>query len=168
MKKIFSFDAETNGLHGKAFAAAAVVRLEGRSIIEYIARCPIEDNVNDWVIENVLPQMEKVAITHDSYSEMLESFAKFYLENKNDANIIVHMGLPVEAKMLIDMHKMGFIGDWDMPYPLVDISAYHEIGTSVDTFNEKNGILIPSFEGGTHNPLYDSYAALYAYEKVIK
>ena len=168
MKKIFSFDAETNGLHGKAFAVAAVVRLEGGSIIEYIARCPIEDNVNDWVIENVLPQMEKVAITHDSYSEMLESFAKFYLENKNDANIIVHMGLPVEAKMLIDMHKMGFIGDWDMPYPLVDISAYHEIGTSVDTFNEKNGILIPSFEGGTHNPLYDSYAALYAYEKVIK
>ena len=73
------------------------------------------------------------------------------------------MGLPVEAKLFLDAHEMGIIGDWDAPYPLVDISAIPEINTSVDSYNKNLGIEVPEMEGGTHNPLYDSYAAMMAY-----
>lgn len=85
------------------------------------------------------------------------------MENKEGADVLVHMGVPVESKLFIDAHNMGILGDFDGPYPLIDCSALPEIGTSVDTYNANNGISIPSFEGGTHNPLYDSYAAALAY-----
>lgn len=78
--------------------------------------------------------------------------------------MLVHMGLPVESKIFLDAHAFGIIGDWDAPYPLVDISAIPEIGVSVDTYNKNNRIILPEMEGGTHNPMYDSLAAAYAYD----
>ena len=166
-KKVFSFDAETNGLWGQAFSVAAVVREEDGSIKEWIGRCPIEGETNSWVKNNVLPEMEGIKVSHESYENLLRDFMKFYMENKEGADIIVHMGIPVESKLFIDAHDKGIIGDWDAPFPLIDISALPEIGTSVDSFNEKNGIVVPDLTGKTHNPLYDSYAALFAYEKVM-
>lgn len=165
MKKIFSFDAETNGLWGKAFAIGAVVRTE-KGLIEWIGRCPIEDEVNPWVKNNVLPEMENISVNYISYEEMLEDFMAFYKRHKEGADIIVHMGLPVESRLFIDAHNMGIIGDWDAPYPLIDICTFPEIGTSVDTYNEKHKVEIP-YVGSTHNPLYDSYAALAAYENIL-
>lgn len=163
MKKIFSFDAETNGLWGCAFAISAVVK-DGDDVKTFIGRCPITEDVNPWVKENVLPQMENIPVDCKDYSDLLKKFSEFYLENKSDSDIIVHMGVPVEAKVLLDMHSHGFIGDWDGPYPLIDISAYPEIGDSCDTYNKVNGIEIPDLDGGTHNPLYDSWSALLAYQ----
>ena len=67
-KKIFSFDAETNGLWGKAFAIAAVVTDEnGKEIDQFIGRCPVQGEVNHWVSENVIPEMGR----HSSYSWIL-------------------------------------------------------------------------------------------------
>lgn len=167
--KVFSFDAETNGLWGKAFAIAAVIwDTKSDSKQEWIGRCPISEAVNPWVSENVLPQMEGIPENYESYESLLKGFVDFYMANKQDAVILVHMGLPVEARLFLDAHNMGILGDWDAPYPLVDIAAIPAIGTSVDTYNANNGIEVPSFNGGTHNPLYDSYAAMYAYEHVIR
>jgi hypothetical protein len=165
MRSIFSFDAETNGLWGQAFAIGAVVRTE-KGLIEFVGRCPIEGEVNSLVAENVLPEMEDIATNYLSYKEMLEDFMAFYKRHKEGADIIVHMGLPVESKLFIDAHEMGIIGDWDAPYPLIDICAFPEIGTSVDTYNKENKVEIP-YVGSTHNPLYDSYAALSAYENIL-
>ena len=167
MKKIFSFDAETNGLWGQAFSIAAVLQNEDGKTIEFLGRCPIQENINPWVAENVLPQMEDVPENYSSYKELLKAFTAFYMDNKDGADIIVHMGLPVEAKLFIDAHNMGIIGDWDAPYPLIDICAFPEVGTSVDSYNRDNGIEVP-FMGSTHNPLYDSYAALAAYKNIIE
>jgi len=163
--KLLSFDAETNGLWGQAFSIAAVVYdTEAKeTTAEFIGRCPIQEDVNPWVAENVLPEMASIPVTHKDYADLLESFVDFYTANKEDALVLVHMGLPVEAKVFLDAHKMGFLGDWDAPYPLVDCSAIPEIGTSVDSYNANHGIVLPGFIGGTHNPLYDSYAAMYAY-----
>ena len=160
------FYAETNGLWGQAFSIAAVV-LEKGSVKKWIGRCPIEGEVDPFVADNVLPEMEGIEVNYDSYDDLLKAFMDFYMKNKENSDIIVHMGVPVEAKLFIDAHEKGFIGDWDGPYPLIDISALPEIGTSVDSFNEKNGIVVPDLTGKTHNPLYDSYAALFAYEKVM-
>ena len=168
MKKIFSFDAETNGLWGEAFSIAAVVKdTTTGEVKEFLGRCPIDVTqvaINPWVRENVLPQLKGVPCNYDSYRSMLKAFMAFYMVEKENAQIIVHMGLPVEARLFLDAHKMGIIGDWDAPFPLVDISALPEIGTSVDSYNTAHNIEVPTCEGGTHNPLYDSYAALLAYE----
>jgi len=162
--RFFSFDAETNGLWGQAFSIAAVVYDDatGEST-EFIGRCPISEPVNPWVAENVLPEMESIPVNYDSYESMLKAFVEFYNAGKQDACVLVHMGLPVEARLFLDAHNMGILGDWDAPYPLVDIAAIPEINTSVDSYNTKHGIELPTFTGGTHNPLYDSWAALKAY-----
>lgn len=165
--KLFSFDAETNGLWGESFAIAAVVKYPDGTVKEFLGRCPIDvtqHKVNDWVLKNVLPQMENIPYNYPDYSSLLKAFMTFYMIEKQDATILVHMGLPVEARLFINAHNMGIIGDWDAPYPLIDISALPEINASVDSYNAAHNIEVPACEGGTHNPLYDSYAALLAYE----
>lgn len=165
-KKIFSFDAETNGLWGKAFSIAAIVYNEnGEEIARFIGRCPIEGETNSWVAENVLPKMTDIPDSHGSYGELLKAFADFYLANKADADIIVHMGVPVESTLLRDAHSLGFIGDWDGPFPLIDLAGnLQQIGenpTSVDEYVTKYGLKVS--ESNTHNPLYDSEVAAVVY-----
>lgn len=166
--KVLSWDVESNGLWGRAFAIGAVLYENGKEVKTFYARSPIEGNVDPWVQENVIPQMADMAITHSSYEELLEEFSKFYLENKDGADVIFHMGVPVEARVVLDMHDRGLIGDWDGAYPWLDIAGcLRQAGfdcTSVDTYNANHGIKVPQPEpGGTHNPLYDSRAAALCY-----
>jgi len=168
IKKVLSFDAETNGLWGEAFAIGALVYDEnGVEIARFVGRCPIEGTVDKWVETNVLPQITGIPVTHKDYESLLAEFAKFYLANKADTDIIVHMGVPVEAKLLLDMHQYGVIGDWDGPYPLIDLAGnLQQVGedpTSVDSYLKKYGLTVGEFEGGTHNPLYDSAVAAKVY-----
>jgi len=165
-KTIFSFDAETNGLWGQAFAIGARLYdgVSGEVLAQFVRRCPIEGTVDGWVQNNVLPQMTEVPVSHADYSALLSDFAGFYLANKDGADVIVHMGVPVEAKVLIDMHAHGLIGAWDGPYPLLDVSGHlaqaGEDPTSVDGYRSKYGLeLSADFAGGSHNPLFDSEVA---------
>lgn len=168
-EKVFSFDAETNGLWGEAFAlAAVVVDQKGNELDKFIGRCPIDGEVDSWVKENVLPAIETIKEDYSDYKSLLSAFMNFYLKHTKTCKIIVHMGLPVEARLFLDAHKFGIIGDWDAPYPLIDIAAFPQINDSVDTYNKNNSITIPNCNGGTHNPLFDSYAAAYAYLDIIK
>ncbi len=169
-KKIFSFDAETNGLWGQAFSIAVLVFEDGVETSRFIGRCPIEGDMNPWVAENVLPTMQDIPVTHEGYDALLADFAKFYLANKADAAVIAHMGFIVEVKLLRDMHERGFIGDWDGPYPLIDIAGNlqqaGEDPTSVDKYIEKFGLQVRDF-GTTHNPLYDSEVAAVVYRHLL-
>lgn len=170
-KKIFSFDAETNGLWGQAFSIAAIVYDEsGVETARFIGRCPIVGETNPWVAENVLPTMTDIPVTHKSYDELLADFAKFYLANKTDAAVIAHMGFIVEVKLLRDAHERGFIGDWDAPYPLIDIAGNlqqaGEDATSVDAYVKKYALQVRDF-GTTHNPLYDSEVAAVVYRHLL-
>jgi hypothetical protein len=170
-RKIFSFDAETNGLWGRAFSVAAVLYgADGGEEVRFVGRCPIDGQVNPWVEGNVLPEMADILETHDSYEALLGAFVEFYLAHKGeDVDIIVHMGLPVEARLFLDAHNLGILGDWDAPFPLVDIAAFPEVGTSVDSYNESHGISVSAaeFAGGTHNPLFDSAQAAAAYRHIM-
>ncbi|MDD4108601.1 MAG: hypothetical protein PHH93_07775 [Prolixibacteraceae bacterium] len=173
MRKIFSFDAETNGLWGKAFAIGALVYDEnGAEIARFVGRLPDTEVTDQWVKDNVLPQITDIPVTYQNYEQLLADFALFYKENKQDADIIVHMGVPVESKVLIDMHTLGFIGDWDGPYPLHDVSGNLQAAgadpTSVDKFVAEYNLSVGKFEGGTHNPLYDSAAAAVVYRLLLR
>ncbi len=165
MNKILSFDAETNGLWGQAFSIGAVLFADGVIVEKFIGRCPIEEDVDGWVAENVIPEMAGIPVNYSSYEELLRAFMEWRSTRKENAIELVHMGVPVEARLFLDAHKLGIIGDWDGPYPLVDCSAIPEIGDSVDGYNAAHGISpdAAELEGGTHNPLYDSVAAAVAY-----
>lgn len=157
-KKIFSFDAESNGLWGKAFAIAAVVYSNGVEISKFVGRCTIEGDVDEWVKNNVLPKIEEIPVNYKNYKELIAGFADFYMKNKKDADILVHVGFPVEVKILLDMHDFGFIGDWDAPYPLYDLSLYlaqaGENPISAKDYATKYGLSF--LKEREHNPLYDA------------
>jgi hypothetical protein len=172
MKKIFSFDAETNGLWGQAYAIAALVCDEnGVETARFLGRLPDEAITDSWSREHGLPALAGVPVTHQSYDELLADFGRFYLANKADADIVVHMGYIVEARILRDLHDRGLIGDWDGPYPLYDVSGnLQQVGeepTSVDKYVAKHGLAVGEFEGGTHNPLYDSAVAAVVYRHLV-
>ena len=160
--KVFSFDAETDGLWGNAFSIAAIVYDGGKEKAKFLARLPDWFVTDNWVIENILPPMANIKVTHDTYESMLSDFAKFYLEHSAGATVICHMGFPVEANLLREMHRLQFIGDWEGPFPLIDIAAnllhVGENPTSVDAYVEKFNLPVSDY-GTTHNPLYDSEVA---------
>lgn len=170
MRKILSFDAETDGLWGNPFAIAAIVYEERTNqwveTARFMAMLPNSVVTNQWVKDNVLPALDNVVVTHHSYESMLEDFAKFYLQHKEGADVICHMGFPVEAHLLREMHRLRFIGDWDGPYPLIDIAGnLKQVGedpTSVDTYAAKHGLHV-SYYGTTHHPLYDCEVAARVY-----
>ena len=168
--KIFSFDAETNGLWGQPFAVAAIVYEAGTEIDRFLGRLPDSVVTEEWVVKNVLPTLAEVRPTHETYEAMLADFAAFYLAYKQDADCICHMGYIVEAHLLREMHRLGFIGDWDAPYPLYDVSgllqAAGEDPTSVDDYAKKHGLEVADY-GTTHNPLYDCEVAARAYMRLL-
>ena len=171
MKKILSFDAETDGLWGRAFAIGALVYDEsGREIARFVARLADSVVTDTWVQKNVLPTLVGLPVTHETYESMLADFAVFYLANKADAEIVVHMGVPVESSILRDMHSQGCIGDWDGPFPLIEVAGElaqaGEDPTSVDKYVGKWGIVVPDF-GATHNPLYDSAVAAEVHRHLV-
>lgn len=173
-RKVFSFDAETNGLWGEAWAIGALVYDEaGVEIARFEARLPESAVTDEWSQKNTLPQVQGIPVTHMDYASMLADFADFYMANKEGADAVVHMGYIVEAKLLRDMHELGFIGDWDAPLPLFDVSGNLQAAgadpTSVDKFVTEHKLLVGEFEGGgTHNPLYDSAVAAAVYRYLIR
>ena len=157
----FSFDAETNGLWGQAFAIAAVVTdSKGKITDKFEARLPDSFVSEEWVKENVLPALNDMTVTHSSYTDMLSTFAEFYHKYRETcAHFVVHMGYIVETKVLRDMHELKLIGDFEAPYPLLDISGnLQQAGfapDSVDDYAEQHSIK-SELKCSTHHPLYDS------------
>ena len=169
-KNIFSFDAETNGLWGEAFAIGAIVYdSTGKEVDKFVAKLPDSVITDTWVKENV--KLDNVPVTHTTYEEMLKDFSRFYLKHKENSTFIVHMGYIVESKLIRDMVEHRFIGAWDAPYPLIDISGNLEQAgenpVSVDAYVKKYNIEIEDY-GTTHNPLYDSEVTAKAYIHLCK
>ena len=123
-KRYLSLDAETDGLWGNPFAIGLIIYevIEGklRKIEEVSWRLPNSVVKNDWVISNVLPTLD-FPVTNENYEEMLKDFSEKYLPKK-DATVIWHMGHIVESHLFRELHRLGFIGDWDAPYLPLSVS----------------------------------------------
>ena len=166
-KNTFSFDAESNGLWGEIFAIGAVIRQNGRPLNSFFARCKIKGKIDPWVKENIISYLGGM-MEYQSYKKILQSFSCFYNYYHQHADIVVHMGYIVEAKLLRDMHDFGFIGDQDGPYPLHDVATALQMAgedsTSVDSYAKKYNINLPS--GSPHNPLYDADVTARVWERL--
>jgi hypothetical protein len=172
MKKVFSFDAKTNGLWGKAFAIGALVYDEhGNEVARFVGRLLSSAVTDQRIKKNILPKLVGVPVTHQTYDELLSEFADFYKTHKQDADMITHMGYIVEAGLLRDMRNGGMIDDWDGPCPLFDVTGnLQQVGedpTSVDGYAKKYSLSVPDFSGGTHNPLYDAAITAAVYRHLL-
>lgn len=187
-KYIMSIDAETNGLWGNPFAVAGIVydAETGKEVDKICLRMSDSVVTDLWVKENVLPTLN-FQVTHDgnalfdgqigkekrlqkAYKEMLSDFANWYKKYKDESDVLWHMGHVVESHLFREMHRLGFIGDWDAPYCPIEVSAYleqlGESADSVDSYSRKYDLDITDY-GCTHNPLYDCEVAFKVWYNII-
>lgn len=170
---ILFVDAETDGLWGLPFAVGAVVYNEsGVEIARYVGRSNVQPT-NQWVRENVLPNIQDVPDVGGGTDTLLSDFADFYssMRDQYDVTVLWHMGHVVEAYLFRLLVEKGFIGEWDAPYVPIEVSAYlQQAGykpDSVDGYMSANG-LSAEYDGATHNPLYDCIASYRVWEHLTR
>jgi hypothetical protein len=153
MSKVIALDCESNGLHGQIFCVAAVLFQDGTETASFVGRCPITGPVDEWVAQNVLPQLVDIPVTCSSYAEMCAAYDNWYQAHKDGAVTVAHIAWPVEARFLLDCHA-PFSG----PYPLIDTSslllAAGEDPLSEIAYAKKHGMPLP--EGSEHDPRFDA------------
>jgi len=167
-KRIMSIDAETDGLWGNPFWVAAIVYEDNKEIDKINVAIRYPQIKEEWIKENVLPELEKCenVIFVDMYHEMLKTIADFYNKYKEGSEVLWHMGHIVESHLFREMHRIGFIGDWDAPYTPIEVSEVlrenNKEPDSVDNYIKKYNVAVNNY-GSTHNPLYDCEVAFKAY-----
>lgn len=163
--KILSFDLETNGLHGRAFAIGAVVMdSRGNVLDEFTARARLTQKVDDWVKGNVLPAIADMPITHDTYEQMREAFWVWYVSAKETADyVLVNNGYPVEYRFLLDCQDANLEERyWQHPFPILELSSLLlmvEQKSDVSKRQLKKS-LIDTNTHKTHHPLDDAKLAV--------
>ena len=163
--KLLSFDLETNGLHGRAFAVGAVVMdFEGNVLQEFTARARLSEKVDDWVKNNVLPAIADMPITHDNYEDLREAFWAWYLEAKKEADyVLVNNGYPVEHRFLLDCQVANLEERyWQHPFPLLELNSlllitHHSSGAGKSDLKKS---LDKDYIRKLHNPLEDAKMAV--------
>jgi hypothetical protein len=166
---VISLDCESNGLGGRAFAAAAVLTDESGELDRWEDRCPIDGPVDSWVSANVLPALAGMPETSAGYGDLLHGWRGFYSYARAQLPhvlVVVHVLWPVEARFLLDAHAdQPGAG----PYPIDDVAGYLRAAgrdpTSVDRYLAAHGL--PKPEGSPHHPLYDARAAERAFRHLM-
>lgn len=184
-KSFISLDCETNGLWGKPYAVAMVVYRNGQPTESLCLSCPIEGELDGWLIVNPhLVTVENSEVT--TYAEMMRRAAEFYHFHscRNDAGevveswgnpdhnttpILFHCGMVVEGGFFRTLREMNLIGAFDAPMATIEVADFlrsaGENPASVDGYITKHGL--PTADGLTHNPLYDAKQAATAYLHLI-
>lgn len=168
---IISIDVESNGLYGQPFCVGAIeMDWGGRVIGKYIDRCPIDEVEDDWVKENVLPQITDIEENQPSL-EALEISFRGWLARAVESHwrkgakpiILVDIGFPVDQSFLYGVFKSIRHKDPDIvkelsPYPLYDLGSILA-GAGLDPDVSRGDFsreLRPSGRMGTHHPLTDA------------
>lgn len=124
--KLLSFDLETNGLHGPAFAVGAVVMgFDGTIHSEFTARCPIEGELDEWTEKHVLPVIADIPVTENDYKSLRQVFWDWYIQNEPKSDyVLVSHGYPVEYRFLLQCQEDNIDERyWQHPFPLLDLAS---------------------------------------------
>jgi len=164
--KLLSFDLETNGLHGEAFAVGAVVMdASGEVHNRFVGRAKIVGQVDAWVENNVVPSIKGMAITHKTYKDLREAFWRWYLAAEPESDyVLVNNGYPVEYRFLLKCQEENLEERyWQHPFPILDLSSLLiQVG---ETPSDKSKLLAEVMSSGSfsrHNPLDDAKIAALA------
>lgn len=157
MKNIFVFDVEATSLHGTAFAVGAVVIDKNGVIIDQFSLLSTKSIplVNFWVYENVLPTIQNMP-TCETDLELRNKFYDFYVKHKETCDIWSDCNWPVETNFLSQIVNDDLQNrEFNMPYPLKDVSTIIDVNIDRMDFCKKMGIT--GFL--KHNPLDDAKAS---------
>ncbi len=171
--KILSFDLETNGLHGKVFAIGAVVVDASDHIVDQFAgRCEINDPIDPWVEQNVLPVIGDMPVKYHSYTQLREAFWEWYLkaEPKSDY-VLVSNGYPVEYRFLIECQEADLEERyWQHPFPILDLTSLLLQVGEADMANKGEFMreIIAKVPGKPHHPVFDATTTALAAFKAFR
>jgi hypothetical protein len=182
--KILSFDVESNGLQGTAFAVGAVV-LDTETCVQltrFTGRVDIHlmETIDVWVEANVLPHIGDLDYYglggHSRLVDMRDAFWAWLQEWKEGALVIADFGWPVEARFLaacIDDRPAD--RTWNGPYPMHELGTLLlAVGADPDSTNRREWYKdMPEFGGEgailkQHNPLDDALAAGWCAIKALR
>jgi hypothetical protein len=123
--RVFSFDAETDGLYGAPWAVGAcVLDAEGRIAASFAGQLDAAVVTDSWVRENVVPVVDLPR--YPDRSTLLDAFWSFWMEYRDDVLCVADFGAPVEAGLFracVELDPAARM--WNGPYPL------HELGTAL-------------------------------------
>lgn len=170
---ILSFDVESNGFHGPTFAVGAVLmRLDETVIDEFSGRAPIEEKIDPWVEEHVLPVIKDLPEDHKNQKSLRNSFWRWYLKAKERADyVVVNNGYPSEARFLIACQDDDLKARYNQhPFPLLELgSLLLQVGVKPlalkRLFVEEK---LKDYDNQQHHPRYDAWVAALATVKALK
>jgi hypothetical protein len=160
--KFLSFDVESNGLHGDAFAVAALlIAADGSTEAEFLGRCPITGPVDPWVRDNVLPPMTGIPENFATFAALRTGFWEWYAQHKPAANyVLANNPYPVEARFLLacqaDDPETRYT---EHPFPLIDLASLLVAG-GITTKPSKDAFMaavIGDTPDEAHNPKWDAW-----------
>jgi hypothetical protein len=125
VNRIFSVDAETDGLYGRVWAVGAVVLDRAGNVVDEF-RGQLDPSVvaDLWVRENIVPVVDLPRFT--TGAALLDAFWGFWLEHREDTLCVADFGAPVEAGLFRSCVEVDVAArQWLGPYPM------HELGTAL-------------------------------------
>lgn len=155
--KIFSVDAESDGLYGEIWAIGACVYDTSGPDIEGFAGQIDQKFVSDpWVLENIVPVVDLPRF--ETGLDLLNAFWDFWMAHRDSSLCVVDFGAPVEAflfRCAVGINPAA--RTWHGPYPM------HELGTALLLAGEDPDVNRREYIGRpdlvTHNPYDDALAA---------
>jgi hypothetical protein len=167
--KLFSFDAETNGLYGEVWAVGAVLlgaaRTEaGMFPVTFSGQLDPSVVTDPWTREHVVPVVDLPR--YETRVELLDTFWAFWLAHRTGADCVGDFAAPVEAGLFRACVELDVAGrQWNGPYPL------HELGTLLLARGLDPELDRREFAGRldlvAHDPLADAMAQALCWQKAF-
>lgn len=169
-----SLDAESNGLHGPAFAVGAVlVRADGIVLDEFNGRATIRGPVDEWVEKNVLGSIRDwEADKYPGYKALRTAFWQWFSKNRARTDwFLTDNGYPVEHRFLIQCQEDDLKARyWQHPYPVIDVATLL-LQAGVKPLTGKAQFVAKDMKGVAvkrHNPRSDAYVSALAAIRALK
>lgn len=157
-------DVESNGLYGQPFCVGAVVMDPGGRVLEdFIGRCPIDEVLEDFVEEKVVPALDGAGVKEDmkDLEHLQTTFISWRAGLPKQYLTYVDVGFPVDVGFLRGLYKVDRKQGsnlWHPPYPLLDVaSQLAAFGTDPLISREEYAKdLIGTRRGVAHDPRWDA------------
>jgi hypothetical protein len=156
-----TFDVESNGLHGNAFAVAGLlIRADGEVLEEFTARCPIVGEVDAWVKKNVLKPLATMAEDTQDEKALRDKFWTWFKAAREKADyVLVNNGYPVEYRFLIACQDDDIEARyWEHPFPVIEVSSLF-LAAGIKILTPATDLIEDKIAGQTvlrHHPLWDA------------
>lgn len=161
--RIFSADAETDGLYGPVWAIGAHW-MDGDSIATFKGQLNPAVVTDPWVREHVVPVVDLPR--YGSRTDLLNAFWAFWMAHKKGADAVGDFDYPVETDLFRACVELDLSArQWEGPYPL------HELATALLKAGHDPHVDRREFCGRLdlvpHDPVDDALASALCWRKVF-